>query len=533
MKRIILCICSILIIQEAKAQFSNYNLEENRTTARLSNANPYINDDYFGQHGYFVKDVEDNLIPLIYSSAFWFSGSDVNDQFKISRGLYDPTQSDFIKGPFSSNNQYNNPLYQEKYGQMIWAVSKQEVENHVLNFNQPGYQMPLSIEKWPANGDPSLGVADDLAPYIDADGDGFYNPANGDYPCIKGDRAVYIIMNDMNDNPPVITPGTPIGLEYHLMVYQFNSDNYLDSTTFLQLRSVNRHTQTLFNFKVAMFTDFDLGNSEDDFFGSSQQKNMIYVYNGTNTDSYFGVNPPAFGVVALNHEISSANYLIRANVPHSYSFINTDPTMSIEEYVNLMNGKWKNGEPFKSGGLGFELGGSSTDTVSFLYDGNPNMVGEWSELANGNTPGDRRGLMSFDHGTFSPGTNLYHNFAFILNRSGSHLQNVNGLLNYADSVQHFYNTVLQPENCLTYNLSLNAIEVSTFSIYPNPAQSFFNIKLENMSIESIKIFSTAGVLVHEQAVYNGEHLVKIDTSNLASGVYFVQVGEFVKRVVVE
>jgi hypothetical protein len=120
-----------------------------------------------------------------------------------------------------------------------------------------------------------------------------------------------------------------------------------------------------------------------------------------------------------------------------------------------------------------------------------------------------------------------------MNRSGSHLQNVNGLLNYADSVQNFYNIVLQPQNCLTYNLSLNAIEVSAFSIYPNPAQSFFNIKLENMSNESIKIFSTAGVLVHEQAVYNGAHLVKIETGKLASGVYFVQVGEFVKRVVVE
>ncbi len=54
---------------------------------------------------------------------------------------------------------------------------------------------PIPILEWPANGNPfakgaggvALVVNHDLAPFVDVNGDGKYNPLLGDYPAMKGD----------------------------------------------------------------------------------------------------------------------------------------------------------------------------------------------------------------------------------------------------------------------------------------------------------------------------------------------------------
>jgi hypothetical protein len=59
-----------------------------------------------------------------------------------------------------------------------------------------------------------------------------YNPADGDYPEIRGDEAVYAIMNDKSRD----TMGFGMGIEIHLMVYQYLDGTFLDNTTFLNYR---------------------------------------------------------------------------------------------------------------------------------------------------------------------------------------------------------------------------------------------------------------------------------------------------------
>ena len=79
-----------------------------------------------------------------------------------------------------------------------------EINNHILNYQSPGYIIPNDILNWPAHGDTtlgnSLGMLPYIAPFIDVDNDDIYNPSQGDYPCIKGDEAVYIVMNDKQVN---------------------------------------------------------------------------------------------------------------------------------------------------------------------------------------------------------------------------------------------------------------------------------------------------------------------------------------------
>jgi len=70
-------------------------------------------------------------------------------------------------------------------------------------------------------------------------------------------------------------------------------------------------------------------------------------------------------------------------------------------------------------------------------------------------------------------------------------------------------------------------------IFPNPAHNQFFIRWSNMQPQVVRVYSTSGVLVHEQSISAGEQMVQINTESLASGMYIVQVGEVIRRVVVE
>lgn len=95
-------------------------------------------------------------------------------------------------------------------------------------------------------------------------------------------------------------------------------------------------------------------------------------------------------------------------------------------------------------------------------------------------------------------------------------------------------SINNPNNCASFMTS-NVLENKPLeiNIFPNPAQNHFFVQWDNMPAQTIRIYSTSGVLVHEQAVLEGVDLVKISTDNLARGVYIVQFGEVNRMVVVE
>lgn len=71
-------------------------------------------------------------------------------------------------------------------------------------------------------------------------------------------------------------------------------------------------------------------------------------------------------------------------------------------------------------------------------------------------------------------------------------------------------------------LSVENVEISEFSMYPNPVQDSFEIKYSNSKINNVKIFSVNGSLV-----FNSDNVksnsFKVDVTSLESGVYFVEI----------
>ena len=263
---------------------------------------------------------------LIFSMNDWYAGVDINSQLKMaaSEGQVNPpfAVGDFFPGPLQVTPGTDGPNNLE-YGQAttdantmnlyykVWVITKAEIDSAVeyitTSPNWPGYVFPNVMYNWPAHGDIGQGYAYNLAPYVDADLNGYYDPAGGDYPDIKGDFCAYTIYNDRGGLH--LTSGAdPIGLEIHQMVYGYISNpecvyhEALDATLFVHKRIINRSTQTLNNFSMGIFADPDLGNSSDDFIGCDVDRSMMYAYNGDTYDegaTGYGNDIPALGIVIL------------------------------------------------------------------------------------------------------------------------------------------------------------------------------------------------------------------------------------------
>ncbi len=515
----------------AYAQTSFPQVDINSTRAISYDNGFFFNNLNLNSAGYTMNCEEVHCPSMIYGLGFWFGGIDQNDSLRVSASLFNITS--FSAGPYSSNSSYDLPAYTNAYQPAIWIVKREDIVHHIDNFSNSQYQIPESILNWPAHGDPVLGTSNNLAPFVDVDNDGIYNPFNGDYPCIKGDMASYIILND---HRPVSNPaGSSMGLELHVMTYQFSSENFIDSTTFLELKVINRGNRIYNDFKSAMFVDFDLGGQEDDYLSVFPNKNTFFVMNGDNFDAPFGSypgfleNPPAAGIRVLNSNlIHGAKF---GNIAESGNLVPVHMPNSTNHFWAYLNATWLDGSPFVQGS-GYPFNPDSTYSPTNFAFGNNAYYSEGGQVFS-NFQFNPRGFVSFVGQVLLPTQDMQLDFAIFMNWQGDYIENMHGLYSYADSVLLFYSENIVNESCITGVSSIDLQTDSFVRIFPNPAQSEFFIQFQNMQPHVVRVYSTLGVLVHEQNVFAGEQIVQISTKNLAIGMYIVQIGEVIRKVVVE
>ena len=430
----------VLFSLTGRAQQISDTVNGNSVSAMLFDEGGLFNNAYSSAAGYELPAGSGNH--LIFNSGFWFGGTNQSGELKLAARLYGQVK-DFYRGPYSSTDDYFDTTYIYEYEEGIWTVSKADIIYHIDNYNQPNYVAPDAIENWPGNGNTSIGVAGQLAPYVDVNNNNQYEPYEGDYPCIKGDVASYQIMHD--DLAHNVSGGEKIGAEIHMMVYQIASSNYIDSTTFIDVMIINKGPNSFTDFKSTLYVDGDIGFSDDEYIGSAPSKNLMYTFNGTNSDPGgngapgYGANPPCMGVVSLNNTVEYSGYYNRGGLGFNS---NTLGPLNPNDYWNYMNGKWKDGSDWTYGGVGY---GGTTPT-QHIYDGNPFQGTGWTEQdtdgsGTSNDFGDRRFIMTTEENTFMPGDTLEYDYAVIANRRGDHLENVQGIIDYADSVKQYYDNM--------------------------------------------------------------------------------------------
>lgn len=384
---------------------------------------------------------------LIFNGHMTFAGINQDGDIKVANSSWRRPES-FHPGPFSSTGNYYGYDYTSNNVNTIWKVRRSEIIYHIDNFDNPNYEAPDGISDWPGNGNVNAGMAEQLAPYVDLNNNQIYEPELGEYPCIRGDMAIYSIMNDGRFNN-LNVGSEKMDLEVHTMMYQFNGNDFIDTTTFMNVKVINRGTDDYSDFKMMLYIDGDIGFIEDDYIGCDSTRNLAFTYNGNSNDAGgngapgYGANPPALGIVSLNKHMEYFGSFFR--------FMNsaTVNPITVDGYWNYMNGRWLDGTPWTYWGNGYQ---SSNTPTNYLFSGNPYTEEGWTELnvdgdGSSNSYGDRRKFIVLEAQNLPSGGEVIYDFAVITSRAGEVLRNVQGVIDLADDVKQYYDDNLENYNC--------------------------------------------------------------------------------------
>ena len=408
--------------------------------------------------------------------------------------------------------------------QWVIRMTKSEIDLHLASVNNRGYVSPPNIKNWPTSGSTSFGAAMDLAPFVDVDNDGCYNPDIGDYPYIKGDEALFWI-NHINQ------------FEYHGMLYAYNdtTNANLQRTVFVDYTIINRDSTKYDSVRFGMYVDFDLGNANDDYLGADTAVNGFYVYNADNFDeggNGYGANPPALGVRFLSDDLDG---FVSYSNGNNYNGTPTNP----QHMYNYLQGKWRDGVAITSSGNGRNSGGAATTT---MYTGDPVTTTGWTELGPpAQLFADRRGIASIPYFGLNIGEKKTISLAISYGSSSSS-SNVGSavapLRTTWNVVKQHWDTISNPspsytmQGCtvLTNIAPATLKEKERLHLFPNPNNGLVNIRFEaSIHSKMLSVFGSNGQLVLQQEV-SGE-IVQLNLSELPEGMYFIRVGNLSEKVI--
>ena len=384
----------------------------------------------------------------IFAHEYWMGGVDDGGQLRVAAMTYRQGGNDLWSGPVSDTLQFqsSSPSWDR-----VWKINKTQIDSHITYFSSMSYIIPEVIENWPAHGDTSVGQAFYLAPFIDVDNNGVYNPFLGDYPQIKGDQALYIIRNDVG-NIHTESGADALGIEQHLMFYGYLCiDNpAVNHALFVNMKIFNRGNNNINDFYLGTWLDADLGFYLDDYVGCNVEKDLGFVYNGDSEDegargySHTCVPvstppfPPAQGLVYLNQSMSKFMYF------NNDGSVTRNPGNG-QDFYNYLRGIWRDNVPMTFGGDGHGSGtGTTTDLSNYMFPGttDPAFPGQdWSETTAQNLPADRRFIMSAGPVDLNSGDVYTLDYAFVFawdSITPGNTGSVDLLFDYVDTIQAVY-----------------------------------------------------------------------------------------------
>jgi hypothetical protein len=364
----------------------------------------------------------------ISASSLWIGALDDQGNLHLSAQTYRESGTDFWAGPLKVADGSTTTLASDQFNK-VWYISRLLIDSF-----KAGLSIPNEILNWPANGNTADGYSQQLAPFVDLNGNGIYEPLNGEYPDMKGDEMLWWVFND-NLAAHTESGGTALKVEVQASAYTYDcsGDPILRNTIFVDYKIINRSANTYNNAHIGLWSDIDIGNLYDDRIGSDPALQLYYGYNGNTTDrdttltagndtfvyKGFGNKLPAQGVLFPggltgpgNSQYTMSGFMYYNN--NNGDSVNGNPTKPAQ-YYNLLRSRWLNGQNLTEGGNGT----TGTNTVKFSFPGDIRTNTGWTDL--GNKPGDRRGLGTFGPISMSPGDEFTLSTAYLYAQSPSGL----------------------------------------------------------------------------------------------------------------
>ncbi|KAA9345626.1 T9SS type A sorting domain-containing protein [Adhaeribacter soli] len=434
---------------------------------------------------YEVPKVNDPALPKkhsIFAGSVWLGGRDAQDNLYVAAQTYRQRQQvgywpgplDLAAGGTISKEDCATWNYHAKIDQAVIEKFKTDFRNGV--FQGKIELMPKAIKEWPAKNNQHMPVRTnmnfDLAPFEDINGDGDYNPLDGDYPKFTGDQGIWWVMNDAGNVKEPFTK--PIGLELQVLAFAFQTNDLINNMTFYKQKLTNKGSVELKDTYMGQWVDPDLGFYNDDFVGCDVGRGLGICYNGDNDDegaNGYGLNPPAVGVDFFQGPIADPGDGIDNDrdgtideagetiIMSSFIYYNNDANATngnpdkASDYYNYLQAIWRDGKIITHGGDGTDQGGTpykfmfsgSTDPKGYGFSTPANPIPNtppsfaWTETntvagtKKSNTPADRRFLQSAGPFTLGKGAVNELTIGVVWARSnGGGATGSFGLLTYAD-----------------------------------------------------------------------------------------------------
>ena len=289
---------------------------------------------------------------------FWVTGiKSGKDTFSIGSDVFSD-RSDWAEGPAHATGIEfiaNWPGF--------WLLEKGEVEAHRKNYQNMNYMLPNKISTWPSNIS-QLGFPKTLAAYVDDDLNSIYNPSNGDFPFLLGERNLLSIATDSFRKGGYKSEPMPLDISLQYFVLDTNANR-----VYCRITLCNRGLIDLSSVRFSAILDGQIGNALDDAMLSDSILNMVAIKNGQEVDAVYGRNWPAIGYVLCNRDLGASIYIVEGK-----SNVFGEATKSAEFY-HYANGMWLGGTSLTYGGSGVD----GTVPSNYSYSG-------FSDTQNGKEP---------------------------------------------------------------------------------------------------------------------------------------------------
>lgn len=480
----------------------------------------------------FPKDTKQTI--SFSSGVVW--GGIIDEQIRVGGSVY---RSGLQPGGFfeeASMEGFLNELYRVRPDYKTASLIT-EIEEERTTYDNIYTQYRKNWNEWPA----IYG-----APFQDVDENGSYDPLV-DIPGIPGAaQTIWFVANDLDtDLTDSFFGSLPMGIELQVTLWGYADTTPLANMLFKKYKIINMSSNDINEMYFSIWSDFEIGNAENDFSGCDTLLNLGYIYNSKNEDEYLLTAPPAIGNCLLqgpiingdlsdeaifngeiisgkkNLPIVSSHYLYpyKSNSQLYFEPVEGSYLEGALVYYNYMMGRIGDGTFYPVPDV---YGGGTT---RFPLSGNP-VTKEGFIDGVQQTNGDRSIGIGTGPFQLSVGDTQEVIFAEIAALGETNLESITLLKEYAIYADSFFK-----ENFRSLHQHKYTVPNESFIIYQNYPNPFTHntaimFTIPKTNFVTISIFNILGekitTLIEEQ-MDAGFHEINLASHNYPTGIYFVTI----------
>lgn len=457
-----------------------------------------------------------------FVGALWMSGYDNSNQLHVSAQTYRQDGMDYWPGPLDTGDTVDYPT-SNKWAK-IWKVERSEIDAFKAMSTHTIANTPSAILTWPAKGNAyamgkggfALTIDEDMAPFIDLNFNGIYEPLQGDYPNIyKSEQALWWCFSDNGATHNGATDGKPLKVQVHALSYAYTRNTLMDQIVYYEYTVVNKSDNDYHDMRMALWNDAQIGYFLDDYVGFDSTWRMGIVYNGYgddgagagHPDNSYGVNPPASAVTMI---VTPGDTGPAVQPMGSYMYYSNDmsiqgnPTVA-DEYNFYMRARMRDGSHLQHGGV----------DRNYAYPDDATVVSAWNECALANPFGDRRTILSTGDFSLNAGQRTKLVMALVVDTAFGGCPTMGSF----DTLRMLADTAWRNYHATHVGVKEVRAASGVLNVYPNPSSDVLYIDAGNWAGRHtwVVIYNSIGQEVMRQALKAG--ITSVDIQQLVPGAY--------------